>query len=89
MMNKGLTSMAGSHYIYRKLRLREILVYTAATDEDVDWIGTNSRFTVKDVSSISIFFKMKKTNQYQHCEGTREECFGAFPNIFNEKFLVL
>lgn len=57
MINKGLTSMAGSYYIQRKLRLREILVYRAVTGEDVDWIGTNSRFTVKDVSSHLIFFQ--------------------------------
>lgn len=89
MMNKGLTSMAGSYYICKKLRLREILVHRAVSDDDADWIGTNSGFTVKDVSSISNFFKIKKINQYHHCEGTTEECFGAFPNTFHEKCLVL
>lgn len=63
MKNKGLTSMAGSYYIYKKLRLREVLVHRAVTDEDVDWIGTNSRFIVKDVSSVSNFSKIKKINQ--------------------------
>lgn len=53
--------MAGSYYSYKKLRFREILVYRAVTDEDADWIGTNSRLTVKNASSISNFFsKLRK-----------------------------
>lgn len=55
--------MAGSYYTYKKLRFREILVHRAVTDQGADWIGTNSRFTVEDASSISNFFKIKKINQ--------------------------
>lgn len=36
MINKGMTSMVGSYYIYKKLSLREILVHRAVTNEDAD-----------------------------------------------------
>lgn len=47
--------MAGSYYIYKKLSLREILANRAVTDKDADSTGTNSRSTVRGISSISNF----------------------------------
>lgn len=83
--------MAGSHYIHKKLHLKEVLVHVAAAGDNADWMGTYQNkegFTAKDVFSNSEFFRMKKTEEREHCQHTREECCGAFPGCLGFFFLM-